>query len=208
MRVGCGLIVLGVALAACESSSGMTGGTAASASCAPPRAQTVTTNAKASVYTTGGHVYGCATSTRRRYLLGASGRTIRGGRVGPVALAGVDVAYGVSRSGVDTGSAQVVVRRLTDGKVVHTAPATATVTEPESFQSISALVVKPDGAVAWIGESHSIVGHGGLVEVDRFDRRGEAKLDGGVGIADTSLRLHRSQLSWRHSGRERSGTLN
>jgi hypothetical protein len=122
-------------------------------------------------------------------------------------VAGVNVAYGLSRFGVDTGSTQVVVRRLTDGRVVHTAPATSSVAGPESYQSVGALVLRPDGAVAWIGTSSSIVGRGHEAEVHRFDARGQATLDRGAGIATGSLRLHGSQLTWTHSSRRRSATL-
>jgi hypothetical protein len=218
MRIRCALIVGFAALAACGSSSGMSApagasssGTSAqagaSANCGPSGARTLAADGRATVYISSGHVYGCAASTRRRYLLGASERTIREGRVGPVALAGVDVAYGLSRFGVDTGSTQVTVRRLTDGKLLHTAPATSSVAGPEAYQSIGALVVKPDGAVAWIGASNSIVGHGHGHEVHRYDRRGQDELDRGTGIAGTSLRLHGSRLTWMHSGRVRSATL-
>jgi hypothetical protein len=127
--------------------------------------------------------------------------------VGPLALAGVTVAYGLSRFGVDTGTARVVVRRLTDGVVLREASATARVPGAESYQSVGALVVKPDGAVAWIGDGHSIIGRGSVVEVHRYDRRGQAELDHGSGIVSGSLRLHGSQLTWTNSGRLRSATL-
>jgi hypothetical protein len=208
MRVRCALIVLLAALTACGSSSGMSSGSSSSPSCAPAHATALAADGRASVYVSSGHVYGCANSTHRRYLLGASARSIREGRAGPVVLAGVDVAYGLSRFGVDTGSTQVMVRRLTDGKLLHGAPATSSVAGPESYQSVSALVLKPDGAVAWIGQSNSIGGRGHGVEVHRFDTRGQSVLDRGSGIGPSSLRLRGSVLSWTNSGRRRSATLN
>ena len=207
MRVWFAVIVLLGVLAACGASSGVTAARAPAGGCAPAGAQTLITDGRAALYAQGANVYGCANSSRRAYLLGASGRTLREGRVGPRTLAGVDVAYGLSRFGVDTGTAQVVVRRLTDGVVLREAPATSRVQGPESYQSVAAIVVKPDGAVAWIGDAHSIVGHGSVVEVHRADRRGQAELDHGSGIVGGSLRLHGSQLTWTHAGRLRSATL-
>ena len=127
--------------------------------------------------------------------------------MGPLALAGVDVAYGLSRFGVDTGTAQAVVRRLTDGAVLREASATARVPGAESYQLVAAIVVKADGAVAWIGEGHSIIGRGPVVEVHRYDRHGQAELDHGSGIVGGSLRLKGSRLTWTHSSRRRSAIL-
>lgn len=208
MRVRCALIVVLAGLAACGSSSGMSRGSSSPPNCAPAHAQALAADGRASVYVSSGHVYGCAHSTSRRYLLGASARSIREGRAAPVVLAGVDVGYGLSTFGVDTGSTQVVVRRLTDGKLLHRAPATSSVAGPESYQSVTAIVLKPAGAVAWIGQSSSIVGRGhGVVELHRFGGRGQSVLDRGSGIANTSLRLRGSVLSWTHAGRPRSATL-
>jgi hypothetical protein len=124
-----------------------------------------------------------------------------------VALAGVDVAYGVTRSEVDTISAQVVVRRLDDGRTVHDTNATTRALGPEFFESVGAVVVKADGAVAWIATGGSIIRQGRETELDRIDSRGEATLDTGSGIETSSLRLRGSRLSWRHSGASRSATL-
>src|SRR5207302_8161420 len=135
-----------------------------------------------------------------------SSATLGQPRVGLVRLAGSDAAYALSSHGVDTGSSQVVVRRLRDGKVLRTAAAVSHVTGPESFTSVSALVVKADGAVAWIGEAHSIVSRAGGIEVHRFDRRGQAELDHGPGISARSLHLQASRLTWLNAGGQRSAT--
>jgi hypothetical protein len=175
--------------------------------CAPAGVRALLANRRATVYARGENVYGCSSSSRRSYLLGASGRTLKAGRAGPLALAGADVAYGLSRFGVDTGTAQVVVRRLTDGVVLREASATTRVPGAESYQSVAALVVKGDGAVAWIGNGRSIIGRRPVVEVHRYDGRGQAELDSGSRIASGSLRLHGSRLTWTNSARRRSATL-
>ena len=160
------------------------------------------------MYESGAGVYGCAARTGRSYRLGASARTVREGRVGPIALAGVDVAYGLSEFGVDTLSAQVVVRDLATGRELRTEPATTKRLGAEFFQSVAAVVVNPDGAVAWIGDGGSVIsGSRSDVEVDKADAHGLALLDTGAGIDSRSLRLRGSTLEWRHNGRPRSAAL-
>jgi hypothetical protein len=210
MRLRSGLAAIALALAGCGSSQASSQArtdATGSADCGPASAKTLVADPVARIYDTGAGVYGCSTKTRRRFRLGSSSRSLREGRVGPAALARSDAAYGLSTYGVDTGSAQVVVRRLTDGKILRTAPAISGATGPESYQSVAALVVKADGAAAWIGEGHSIIGHGRGIEVHRFDTRGQAELDHGIGISPASLRLHFSRLTWLHSGHKRSATL-
>jgi hypothetical protein len=201
--IACGLI----ALAACGSSLGKTSGGSASASCGPAGAKTLAIDRQARVYESGGNVYGCSTASRRSYRLGASARSIREGRAGPVALAGTDVGYGYTVYGVDTVSAQVLVRDLATGKQLRSEPATTGPARVESVESVDSVVVKPDGAVAWIGQSGSVVSGPTNTEVDRADARGLAKLDTGSGIDPHSLRLHGATVTWRHNGSSRSASL-
>jgi hypothetical protein len=221
MRARCGILAGALVLAACGSSSGMapsqsSGATAstaqpgagARAACGPAGAQTLAVDRVARVYQSGGNVYGCFTTTGHTYVLGASARSIREGRAGPIALAGRYVAYGYARFGVDTVSATVVVRDLGNGRQVRSGPATTKPVGPEFFQSVASIVVKADGAVAWIGQSGSIIRHGSSeIEVDKADAHGISLLDSGSGIDPRSLRLHGSAVSWRRSGRSRSASL-
>jgi hypothetical protein len=149
-------------------------------------------------------VYGCA---GRSYLLGTYRPRLGQARITRVALAGTVTAYAVTRSGVDTSMAQVIIRRLDNGRTLHSLGAVAQPIGPESFQRVGSLVVKADGAAAWIASASSIVRHGMEVEVDRVDRRGERTLDGGPDIKPASLRLHASRLSWRHASAARMATL-
>jgi hypothetical protein len=201
--IACGLI----ALAACGSSLGKAPAGSAAASCGPAAAKTLAVDRTARVYESAGEVYGCATASRRSYRLGASARSIREGRAGPIALAGTDVAYGYTVYGVDTISAQVLVRDLTTGKQLRSEPATTAPARVEFVESVDSVVVKPDGAVAWIGESGSVTGGPTNTEVDRADARGLAKLDSGGSIDVHSLRLHGGTVTWRHSGNSRSASL-
>ena len=118
------------------------------------------------------------------------------------------MAYGFTRFGIDTITATVVVRDLSDGKQLRTEPATTRPLGPEFFESVASIVVKPDGAVAWIGEGGSVISGGRSdIEVDKADAHGLALLDSGTGIADRSLRLHGSALTWRHGGHAHSASL-
>jgi hypothetical protein len=107
---------------------------------------------------------------------------------------------------VDTVSASVVVRRLTDGTEVKQLRATRAV-GPEGFQSIGSVAVLANGAVAWIGSEHSIVGHRRAIEVHAAGTGGDHVLDSGPNIDPASLRLHGSQLSWVDGGATRHVTL-
>lgn len=211
MRLRCAAFVGLIALTACGSSSGRASQrsvtSAASGRCGPAAAQTLTADRVARVYESGANVYGCATAAGRSFLLGASARTIREGRAGPFALAGTDVAYGYTRYGVDTVAAQVIVRDLASGRQVRSEPPTSQPPRVEFAQSIEAIVVKADGAVAWVGESGSVMSRSRDVEVDRADRRGLARLDSGPGVEAGSLKLHGSTIRWRHGARERSAKL-
>jgi hypothetical protein len=124
-----------------------------------------------------------------------------------VALAGTTVAYGLETCGVDTGSSEVIVRRLTDGRTLKTVAATTGPQAPESYQLVGSVVVKRDGALAWIGVDDSFIRHSQEVEVHRVDRRGEAELDSGAAIEHGSLRLHGSTLTWRDGAATKSATL-
>ena len=152
-------------------------------------------------------VYGCTDRTRKTTTLGNTTVCVAAARVDRVALAADVVAFGVDRCGVDTGSTSVVVRRLSDGKRLA---AYAAVNGPglvESYQSIGSIVVKSDGAVAWIGAEHSIIGRGSQIEVDGVQHGKRAVLDSGSGIVGSSLRLRGSTLTWRHASTTRAATL-
>lgn len=224
MRLGLVGVILLLGLGACGSSSAAissqpqpTPGPSTSArrsspppagrQCGPPAARTLAASRLARVYVSAGSVYGCAYASRRSYRLGAASGAIREARVGPVAVAGHDAAYALSSFGIDTGSSNVVVRDLASGRVLHDVEAIHRLL-PEAYQAVDAIVVKPDGAVAWISEINSVIrrGAGGL-GVLRIDARGQRVLDTGPAIHPKSLRLRGSTLTWRDGARTRSATL-
>ena len=209
------MYVLLFALTACGSSSAASDASttaaqpapAHAAACGPSDGRTLAASKRARVYAKDGNVYGCAVGPSRSYLLGAEMRSLREGRAGPVAVAGRDAGYGLASFGVDTITAQVVVRNLRSGRQLRALPATTAVL-PESFQTVSGVVVKADGAVAWISSVSSVVSHGAsMLEVHRADSRGPALLDSASTIDPRSLHLKGSTLSWRDGSELRTATL-
>lgn len=234
MRARCALLILAVALAACGSSSadsssrsvtgpGSTTSTAAQsttasgtasaptnglpARCGPTAARTLAASGVARVYQAGSVVYGCAVSSQKRIRLGNSQLCVGSERVSAVAVAGFLTAYGSERCGVDTGSASLVVRRLTDGTQLRSLAATGTSTGPESYTTVTSVVVKSTGSVAWIAVGGSIISHRRVIEVHAEDAHGSHLLDHGATIDQSSLRLRGSQLTWRAGGMTRSAVL-
>ncbi len=177
------------------------------ARCGPAGALTLATGPAARVYVAGGAAFGCSLGVRKQYRLGGRKICNAAPRLGPVTIAGRLAAYGLETCGIDVASAQVLVTRLTDGKLLLSAAAIAHVPGPESFQSVRSIVAKRDGAVAWIAVVTSIVRHGTFVEVHRSDAQGQTVLDSGAAIAPGSLRLHHSTVTWRKRAAIRSATL-
>ena len=73
-------------------------------------------NARVRVFLLRGTVYGCSLRTHNQFRLGIVKNCQTAARVGPVVVAGDEAAYGLERCGIDTGSTEVIVRRLTDGR--------------------------------------------------------------------------------------------
>jgi hypothetical protein len=153
-------------------------------------------------------VYGCSFSGGRSFRLGSTARALRESSVDPVAVAGNNAAYGVSRFGVDTVRTSVVVRRLTDGRQLAEFAVTQTGVV-EGIEAVKSLVLKGDGAVAWIGLAHSIARHGEAIEVHAADASSSTDrlLDSGPQVAPQSLRLHGSTITWQHGAATRHATL-
>jgi hypothetical protein len=213
-----GLVVLLVACGSSPANPSVSrpAGTGGRGFCGPAGAKTLAADGRVRVYVLHEAVYGCSVALGRSFHLGHSTRSIREPRVGPVAVAGDLAAHGMQRFGVDTVQASVVVRRLTDGKVLEELPATRTV-GAESFQSIGSVVVRASGAVAWIGSQTSIIGgRRGVTEVHADGAGGNRVLDAastrparpaGAIIEPASLRLHGTRLTWVLGTTTRHGIL-
>jgi hypothetical protein len=134
---------------------------------------------------------------------------MREARVGPAALAGTVAAYGQTSFGVDTISAVVVVRRLSDGKQLANRPAFDGPLGPEFAVSVQAVVVKRNGSAGWIVQGGSIISTQSTTQVVALSQGNERVLDSTpTGVIDPkSLHLHGSTLTWTHGGAQRSATL-
>jgi hypothetical protein len=208
-RVGALAAVAGAsALVACGGSSGSRNASGGRApACHPPGAQLLAASRTADVFSLNRSVYGCYEPTGKRYKLGASTVCVGSTQIGPASVAGAIAAYGAETCGVDTGSSQVIVRRLSDGHVLDMEPAMTLPLGPESYVTVGAIVVKANGSAAWIANASSIVHRSRRHEVRRSDTAGRARLDSGSGINPSSLRLRGSSLSWRHGAATRSALL-
>jgi hypothetical protein len=116
----------------------------------------------------------------------------------------------LERCDVDFCTAQLVVRRLTNGKQLRREPATVAPLQPQSIQSVTWIVVKADGAVAWIGYANATLAADASItetEVHAYDEQGHRMLDSGLAIGLHSLRLHGSKLTWTDGGTTRTATL-
>jgi hypothetical protein len=165
------------------------------------------------VYVSAGDVYGCAAGgSSRSYLLGRLGSCLAPnaptaeGAVGPVRIAGRVAAFASAVCGVDAGQTTVIVRRLSDGEFLHSRAATTRI-GVEGHQEVGSLVVKDDGAVAWIATADSIGAPRLVRQLARVDKRGFRVLDSGPAVAVGSLTLRGPTISWRHGNATRTADL-
>jgi hypothetical protein len=181
--------------------------------CALGHLRVIVADAQASVYEapeppgpSGGlGVWGCVYG-HRPYFLGplpydsASGS----GGLKDETLSGSDVAYEEYSSGsTESGTAEwrVIVRDLRNGHVLHREP--TGIASPSNPKIIGAgftraIVVKSDGAVAWIVEYP--VRQETAYEVHAVDGTGSRLLASGSNIGPTSLALAGSTLYWTQGG--------
>lgn len=185
------------------------------ASCPPRAGILVAADANAEVWLGYGSVdsaspsyYACAYGRDRWYDLGPPLHGIRTGNVGTGAfhLAGSMVAYEtfdeIARAPGSLIQNDIVVRDLIDGRVLHKLP-TGAATEPETIGvgEVYSLVLKPDGAVAWIAGSVA------EYQLHAADAQGAREIAAGPTIAPLSLALAGSTLYWTEAGKPDAATL-
>jgi hypothetical protein len=127
---------------------------------------------------------------------------------GLVRFAGPYVAFVQS---VESVATDVGVVNLRTGHA-HYYQELAPAVEDSVCAEVDSLVLKSDGAVAWIatnflGEICGPVHPGATIEVRVHDRYGLHVLDSGIGIVPASLRLSGSLLAWVDAGQARTATL-
>ena len=168
---------------------------------------------------------GCAYGSARSFRLGMTHSNGNGAAIGTehVTLNGVIVAYEAYATasrpvGSEQGYFYVVVRNLRTGKLLDRVP-TGVPLEPDrrhvGVGPVKAMVVKADGAVAWIALddkqselNHHLSGHEDLsYDLYALDRNGERLLASGTELAPSSLALAGSTLYWTQGGRPFSAGL-
>jgi hypothetical protein len=203
-------VLVALALLASATADAANGHSGASKVCPsrPAHSRVVMADTQAEVYTAPEDpeypeflgVYGCSYKYRRPYRLGPvpskGGGPGNGTGVELKALAGPVVAVAESGGGIQ-------VRDLLDGRVLHT------VSPPprEKLGSVFAMVVKSDGAVAWIVEKVE-AGEQGDYQVHALWSSG-SRLLASVGYDErSSLALAGSTLYWTQEGKPESASLN
>jgi hypothetical protein len=157
----------------------------------------------------GARIHGCAYG-HKSYLLGAEveecGSGVPCGGVRREVLAGPLVAYEEGSGGETANTYLVVVRNLRTGRVIRKLPTGTPVTPRPLWVGIgptTAIVIKSDGAVAWIVET----GFPAEYQVHAVNKSGSRVLASGVDIAPSSLALAGNTLYWRQSGQSISAPL-
>jgi hypothetical protein len=156
-------------------------------------------------------VYGCVNGSHHVVLLGepASFSAVGGGGISDILLAGTAVAYEESLN-VSCCSKRlwVVVRDLRTGRVLHRVPTGMPITPMRGYVGVGpvvSMVVKSDGAVAWIVEAED--GSPAMYQVHAVDRWGSRVLAAASDIGRTSLALAGGTLYWTQGGRAESAVL-
>ena len=154
-----------------------------------------------------GTVYGQVLGHGRAQALGAVpwGTTEGVGGVFNETLSGTVVAYEQAREvfAPRAASRRILVRDLRTGRLLHSAPVAGSFVPPHgTFVSI---VVRDDGAVAWIVETARVVND---FEVRSVDSSGNHVLSVGSDIAPGSLALAGNTLYWTQGGKPMSASLN
>jgi hypothetical protein len=190
----------------------------------PAHAHILAANTQALLYETietealaGGAIYGCAYGHKGIYLLGKPlpnvGTSEGIGGVKLEVLAGSIVSYKDVSAGPNYNYEAVVVSDLRSGHTLRIMRNSERV--GAGVGAVVEIVVKTDGAVAWIVEAHRelsspINDFNGAVEymVEAVDKTGKRLLASGPGINPSSLALAGSTLYWTQSGKPASAVLN
>lgn len=192
----------------------------------PGHSQMLTADGQAQVYETletldqEAGVFGCVFGRKRTYYLGESlpsAGTPEGSKgIKLEVLSGSVVAYQYGLFTPGFKEALIVVRNLRTGKILHRVP-TGPSKPPSSMEvgPAEAIVLKSDGAVAWIVESNyepsTAKNHytsSKEYTVFALDRAGTRQLAAGRNIDPSSLTLAGSTLYWTQGGVPSSTRLN
>jgi hypothetical protein len=192
----------------------------------PPHARILTANTQAMIYEppeTIRHphgIFGCTYGNRHTYYLGEQlpSAGTPGGIMGITleTLSGSIVAYEGGYGDAGGAAWIVTVRNLRNGQILHKTPTgpSPPPSPPENGEParqyvgigpVKSIVVKSDGAVAWIVETGN---EGEYYQVRSLDKSGERLLASESDISPSSLAIAGSTLYWTQGGKPFSAALN
>lgn len=215
-----------MALLLVGSASAEHGGAKTPSKCPPGHSHLITADTQAQVYLRpegsgpsgyeSTEIFGCTYAGKRSYALGGPpGYSSRGGgELTHYTLAGSILAYeayGELTFPPPAGFQEwkVVVENLRTGRVLHKVPTGTSSPGAVGIGPVVSLVVKSDGAVAWIVENEIPARHvPAEYEVHAVDKTGNRLLASGSDIDPHSLALAGSTLYWTQGGKPMSAPLN
>jgi hypothetical protein len=209
---------LGVLTATAATSSARTG-PKAQARCPPGHTHPVTADAQAQVYQVfspePAEIFGCAYGDRHAYFLGGPDVSDAegGGDETHYTLGGANVAFESGRfrdfpaQGQPGAEYYVQVENLRTGRRIDKVPTGTSSAGQVGFGPVVTLIVKSDGAVAWIAENGLEREPAMSFEVHALDKTRSRLLASGPGIDPHSLALTGSTLYWTQGGKPMSTSL-
>jgi hypothetical protein len=159
--------------------------------------------------------FGCVYAGKRAFSLSDGPPTISsqgGSENSEFTLAGAFLAYehlwftSYPESGVPASEQYVVVEDLRTGRVLHKVPTGTNGPDTVGVGPVRSLVLKRDGAVAWIAESLQ-ERHAVIYEVHAVDANGSRLLAAGSEVEPASLALAGSTIYWTEGGKPVSAPL-
>lgn len=184
--------------------------------CGSSKGRNIDATSRARLYERGGVLYGCAFKERKVIVLGRraedpcdSSSGCSGLRL--PRLAGKWAAYDRATATRYVESTRIEVRSLTSGKVRHRWEAGYTDASVTVAAATTDLVLTERGSIAWItgiSRPDNIGGFSSTQEVRKSDGGGSGVVDSGADVAEGSLRLCGSAISWIRAGERRTAPLN
>jgi hypothetical protein len=185
--------------------------------CPPAHTRAIAANAQAQVYeaTKPPQTFGCVYGSRHAYWLG--GPPVYDARGGSersdFTLGGTFVAFEASTfrdfpEGLPASEHRVVVENLRTGRVLYRVPAGVSSPARVGFGLVTTLLVKSDGAAAWIVGNTEGDSPATTYEVGAVDGQGSRVLGESSEIEPHSLAIAGNSLHWTQGGKAMSTTLN
>ncbi len=212
-----GGVALVAGLAALASTALATPSHGASSKCPAGHSHLIVADAQGEVYlrVETEDIIACAYGSKHLHLLGgppgydAEG----GGELTHYTLAGAVLAYenyvytNFPATGHPESWRYVYVENLRAGQVLHKLPTGTSTASAVGIGPVVAIVVKSDGAVAWIAGNNNDSEHATSFEIHAVDKTGSRLLASGGAIDPHSLALAGSTLYWTQEGKPMSATL-